>query len=63
MLKLVMENKCNAIQYNYFGHNTATGHKIVTNSQQGRNWHTEGNNHVEYEVLRPIKEERSVFWG
>jgi len=36
---------------------------MVTNSQQKRIWHTEGNNHVGYEVFRVIQEARSVFWG
>jgi hypothetical protein len=63
VLKLGTEKKTNAISNNYFGYNNETGQKIITNSQQERIWHTKGNNHVGYEMLRVIQEERSILWG
>ena len=62
MSKLGTENKANAISNKCFEYNNEIGQKMVTDSQQERIRHTEGNNRMGYEVLRAIQEERSVFW-
>ena len=62
MSKLGTENKANAISNSCFEYNNEIGQKMATDSQQERIRHTESNNHVGYEVLRAIQEERSVFW-